>query len=1175
MAVTFVLGRAGVGKTRYCIDALLRALDDPHDDRPIILLVPEQASFQMERALATRAAGGGFCRAEVLSFTRLAQRILAEWGGPPPALSRAARAMALRCAARRAGPALRFYRDAAGTPGFYHHLGAVIEELLRERVTPHQLRDAARGLADGTTKRKLAELARLYQEYLDWLGPQRSDPAARLELTRARIAAVPWLRDAAIWVDGFAGFTEQELVTLVALARSARELTLTLLLDPAAPAVAQREYRGDPLRLFHRTETTYRRLRRLLDEAGVAVERVVALTPATPPRFRAVPALAHMEAGLAAPIDVPLEGAEAVSVAGALEVRECATHRDELREAARCIRQKIIDSRGALHYRDFALIARDLEPFARLVAEVFAEYEIPYFLDRRRPLGAHPLARLTEALFEVVVSRFSLAAMRRLLRTGLLPLSPAQTEELENLMVLGAVEGPEMWDRPTWRFARELADALTREDGSRRAAPAPPADLDAARRRLVEALAPLRSAAQADPPPGARLWAGLLSDVFERLGVRERMTGWIAASRAAGAWERAETHRLAWEAWCAALTELHDVLGELALRAEEVAAVLAGALREQTLGLAPPTLDQVLVSEIERSRHPDIRYAWVFGFNEGRFPPRPADAPLLSPAERAALHAAGLPASLVRQDDAFAERLLMYIAFTRPSHGLTISFARVGDDGEPLFPSPLLSELARVFPSLQPRSGPPNPPPASLPELARGYLRARRELDAGQSRLRYERLRGAVEAAGDPPAPAGPHAATSTAPRAADRRAEALRWLLRGLDYRNAPQRVDNQPSTVQAGVLWAGSPSEIETYLLCPFKHLARFGLRLDPAGGPQPLGWDLGAAAHKLLAEVTELAMREPAGIRGLSDERWQELLERVFRKFERDWPADLLTRRPDLVFQLRRLHAFVGEVVAVHAERWHRGVFEPLACEQVFGRGSASGWPALSCAATDGRQVLLRGKIDRVDHARDGERTLLVVYDYKSGKPPSAATYLCGAWLQLFCYLLAVRQARGGPRTTVAGVFLAPLYPNAESLETTYVATAPPLEQRMYLYRPRGLFVREIARLLDPALGQTASPVAAMKLRKDGEFDARQSRDVVSADDLEQRLDLARRTILLAAEGIAAGQVAVAPLLENRKLACKSCEYLPVCRFDRALNTPRRAEVDLPALVVAEGPAEEAAS
>ena len=206
MPVTFILGRAGTGKTRHCLDALLNELDRSDESRRLLLLVPEQASFQMERNLVTRAARHGCWRAEVLSFSRLARRVFDESGRPPNVLRPTARALALRAVAEQAGGALRAFGASAGTAGFYAQLDRLVEELLAENVTPAQITEAAGRLPDASARRRVAALAEVYSRYLDWLEPQRLDPAQRLAALRERLTGSTWLPDALVWVDGFAGF---------------------------------------------------------------------------------------------------------------------------------------------------------------------------------------------------------------------------------------------------------------------------------------------------------------------------------------------------------------------------------------------------------------------------------------------------------------------------------------------------------------------------------------------------------------------------------------------------------------------------------------------------------------------------------------------------------------------------------------------------------------------------------------------------------------------------------------------------------------------------------------------------------------------------------------------------------------------------------------------------------
>jgi ATP-dependent helicase/nuclease subunit B len=206
-------------------------------------------------------------------------------------------------------------------------------------------------------------------------------------------------------------------------------------------------------------------------------------------------------------------------------------------------------------------------------------------------------------------------------------------------------------------------------------------------------------------------------------------------------------------------------------------------------------------------------------------------------------------------------------------------------------------------------------------------------------------------------------------------------------------------------------------------------------------------------------------------------------------------------------------------------------------------------------------LHGVIDRIDRCEHEGRTYLLVYDYKSTPKRVDVGYLTQDRLQLFAYLLAVQQAFPGEDTRVAGVLLAPLYPDVTLVGRKYFAEASADDTRMYLYRPRGLFDVDIARLLDRELGGQPSPVAMMQLKKDGSFYA--NSDVRDASDLAARLDLAKRTILHAADGIAAGRIDVAPLVENRTLACRTCEFATLCRFEPMFNRPRAAERSLPVL------------
>jgi len=76
-----VFGRAGSGKSTLCLEEIRSELRIKPWGAPLILLVPEQATYQMEVTLANTPDLGGSLRAQVLSFRRLGWRVFSETGG--------------------------------------------------------------------------------------------------------------------------------------------------------------------------------------------------------------------------------------------------------------------------------------------------------------------------------------------------------------------------------------------------------------------------------------------------------------------------------------------------------------------------------------------------------------------------------------------------------------------------------------------------------------------------------------------------------------------------------------------------------------------------------------------------------------------------------------------------------------------------------------------------------------------------------------------------------------------------------------------------------------------------------------------------------------------------------------------------------------------------------------
>ena len=110
--VRMVLGRSGSGKSAFVMNELARRTQAGIEGA--CLIVPEQYSHDKERELGVAAGDAASRCVEVLSFKRLARRILAEAGGAArPMLSDGGRLLVMRAAVKTVAPDLHAYASAA------------------------------------------------------------------------------------------------------------------------------------------------------------------------------------------------------------------------------------------------------------------------------------------------------------------------------------------------------------------------------------------------------------------------------------------------------------------------------------------------------------------------------------------------------------------------------------------------------------------------------------------------------------------------------------------------------------------------------------------------------------------------------------------------------------------------------------------------------------------------------------------------------------------------------------------------------------------------------------------------------------------------------------------------------------------------------------------------------
>ena len=1144
------------------------------DGPKLILLVPEQAALQMERGLLMRCPARALGRCEVLSFRRLAHRILSEartgkHGPISTPLSPIGRQMALRRLIQQNRRRLREFSKVAERGGFISALARGIVELLQESVTVDKLDDAAAGAetSGDPSAPRLHDMALLLRAYLEYLGDMRVDPECVLDLARSRLDTIDWLAGAQIWIDGFAGLTQLQMRMIVALAQRAARIDLALLLDPDRARARDLSAAPDDFSLFARTERTWFSLAHSLREANVTIDEPLLLTDR--PRFRNATMLAQLERDLFNASLRASRNPQSPIPNPQLHLMEAPSRRAEVAAAVRTIVDLIQRPDRSLRYRDIAIIVRDLAPYHDLLSAELAAHNIPFFIDRRRQTYHHPLVQLVRAAISMRAEGPFDQALAMLLKTGLSGLPDDRADALENYQLAHGLSTASAWEEP-WPYPVQPGDSKRASTPSARNALA---GIHQSRQTLRERIGdwwpgkegtgyqgvgargaePPAPSPQPLAPSPCRNWVANLYALLERLNVRQTLAHWCSAATTGGDLDEAEEHDQVWTDVVKLFDEIIAALGDEPMTGRQFQEIIESGLSEFTVGLVPATLDQVLVSSIERSRHPPIRAAFILGMTEGQFPQRITEDTIFADDDREKLAQAGIQLGQNRSRQLLDERMLAYVAVTRPSEFLWISYPRTDDAAAALPPSP-------YWPAIQ----------AAVPDVA---IERIDDVESDSCAVGPSDVSTVSELAGGLANGLRLYCEDKLSHPIADSWFALYDWSKSDAATRgpvaNALSSLRNSPDArltpASAAALWQEpyrtSVSALEKFAQCAFQHFAAHGLRLEPRAVYDLTPMDLGRIYHRVLEHFVLELIDSGRTLGELSTDDIASSLSRLCQDIVPKFAEELRLEEAQARATIRRGRRDLLPVVRGQRSSIARTPLRPKLAERSFGIDEPGALPALELKTTHGL-VQVRGVIDRVDLLPAGDKNLAVVFDYKRslGKRLALGEVYHGLALQLLAYLLVLRDHGGAlseSKLIPGGAFYLPLLSGLQKLKHPRDADKEGFDV-FKGFRPRGVIDFDWIDQLDPTLSGVRSPIYNVYRNKDGELGYVNQSDAVGDHSFAKLLDHVRRKMSQLAEDWLQGKIAIQPAQFGNKIACTQCKFASVCRIEYATRQTHRLEV-----------------
>lgn len=636
MGVTFVLGRPASNREGVWVDKI-REIVQEDSLVPVLVIVPPQSTYSIECMLMERLGTEGIMGINVVSISRVAQRIQEEVHGiPQKTVGAAGKSMVIRHILDDNADVLLSLNRARSNYALPPLIGNVITELKQLAISPDMLRELEVQGCD--TAHKFQDIALVYEQLNDLLS-EYVDTEDKLELVTQYVLEAEFIKTAHVFIHGFDMYNEQTVRFITAVMQTAKHTTMSFLYaDSNAPDGG----------VYGICSENRMRFYEAAQALGLETEIVLQDAPHSSD-------ILHVQHNLFAYPAGEAGVAKDISISTACDMRE---EVDGVAAQIAYLKQK-----AKYCFTDMAVVCGNAESYLPLIRERFTAANIPCYTGAKRGLLQSNLADFILGAFELSRGKLKKDTLLKHAATGFCNVNRAQNAVLQNYAYENIRDG--------FAFLKEFEEPA-----------------ETARQALMEPLIRLRYCAKM--AKSARETVECVTAYMAELDIRKKVEEAVAEMRQQGQLESADYTEQAYERMNALLEQVAELPGMEQSGKKLVRMLKAGMLAEE-ISVIPPALDEVLCGDISGTYLPSIKILFVLGLNEGVVPNYSRAPDVFTEAERELI--LGNLVGLNHTGSMDKEKLAILKAFSRPKEKLYLSYI---EDGK-MQKSPLLERLQAMF----------------------------------------------------------------------------------------------------------------------------------------------------------------------------------------------------------------------------------------------------------------------------------------------------------------------------------------------------------------------------------------------------------------------------------------------------------------------------------------------
>lgn len=1089
MGLRIIYGKAGSGKSQYIYNEINEKIKN---NKKIYIITPEQFSFTAEQKLMENRKS--IIGAEVITFNRLAYRVINEIGGVIHTnLTKCGKAMLIYWVLQTEKNNLTFLNKSDENIDVCMR---IITELKKHSVTTDDLKDAQEKIEDKYLKNKLKDIILIYEKFEDKIQSNYIDETDLLSILAENIDKIELLKNADVYIDEFAGFTEQEYKTIKKIVDLANSVTITFCTDNL-------DLNTDPnTDIFYPNKVTYKKIIDLLDKNEKAEE--IKLDNLY--RFKNEE-LAHIEKYLYITKVKKFETNKNVNLFLAKN------YYSEIENIAKEI-NRLVKKENA-RYKDISIITKNTEKYSSLIKTIFQKYEIPVFIDEKRDLNQNIIVQYILSILEVLNKNYSYDSVFNYLKTGFLEIDENDIFKLEKYCI--------KYDIKNNKFKKDFIYGKNEKNKEEIEY------LNEIRKQIIEPLVILKSIIDEEKTAkniSKQLYLFLINQKIEnKINIK------ITELKEEGFLDLAKEYEESYKIVINILDEINLIFDKEKITIDKFIKIIKIGLKNSELGKIPGTQDQVIVGDTDRSRSRKTKYVFIIGLNDGVFPSINKNQGFINDEDREILKNENIEIAKGTLENLYDDTFNIYKAFTTAEEKIYLSYASSDNEGKSLRASNLIYRIKKIFPNLVEESD---------------VVDKEKKIELINEKISYDDLILNINGIQNGISPEKLFYILFKYYQENKKYKNILSDNIKYINFK-MNEKIKEENIEKLYGNRLNTSISRLEKYRSCPFSYYLQYVLKLKEKEELKVQSFDTGSFMHDVINTFFEEINNSSIKLNSVTDEEIEDIINRIISEKLLNESNYIFNATEKYKLLVQRLKRIVIKSLKYIIQSLVQSEFKLEGTEVEFAEKGK--YKPIIIDLENGKTVEITGKIDRIDISQDENKKYVRIIDYKSSvKNIDFGNVYAGLQLQLITYLDAVCKIED---FIPAGI----LYFNLleQLINSSKKISEEEIEQKIKSnFRMKGLILADVkvAKMQDKNLEKGKSEIIPAYIDKTGTLSPKLS-SIATNEEFAKLQNYISKTIKDISKEIFNGNIELKPYYKNKRTPCEYCSYKNMCGFNSGIK------------------------